>query len=36
MYNLHIIRDLAEKHGFNYTENEPLSKHTTFKIGGNA
>ena len=36
MYNLQIIRDLAEKHGFNYTENEPLSKHTTFKIGGNA
>ena len=36
MYNLQIIRDLAEKYGFNYTENEPLSKHTTFKIGGDA
>lgn len=36
MYNLQIIRDLADKHGFSYTENEPLSKHTTFKIGGNA
>ena len=36
MCNLQIIRDLAEKHGFSYTEQEPLSKHTTFKIGGNA
>ncbi len=36
MYNLQIIRDLAEKNGFSYTENEPLSRHTTFKIGGNA
>lgn len=36
MCNLQIIRDLAEKHGFSYTEQEPLSKHTTFRIGGNA
>lgn len=27
MYNLQIIRDLAEKHGFNYTENEPLRRY---------
>lgn len=36
MYNLQIIRDLSEKLGFSYIEQEPLSKHTTFKIGGNA
>lgn len=36
MYNLQIIRDLADKSGFSYIEQEPLSKHTTFKIGGNA
>lgn len=36
MSNLQIIRDLADTLGFNYIENEPLSKHTTFKIGGNA
>ncbi len=36
MYDLQIIRDLATKFGFEYTEQEPLSKHTTFKIGGNA
>ncbi len=36
MYDLQIIRDLAEKNGLSYTENEPLSRHTTFKIGGNA
>lgn len=36
MSDLQIIRDLADKHGFTYTEQEPLSRHTTFKIGGNA
>lgn len=36
MYDLQIIRELASKLGFNYIENEPLSKHTSFKIGGNA
>lgn len=36
MYDLQIIRDLATQYGFSYTEQEPLSKHTTFKIGGNA
>lgn len=36
MYDLQIIRDIAEKHGFSYIENEPLSRHTTFKIGGEA
>ena len=36
MYDLQIIRDLAKDSGFNYTENEPLKKHTSFKIGGNA
>lgn len=36
MYNLQIIRDLADKYGFSYIEQEPLSKHTTFRIGGNA
>lgn len=36
MSDLQIIRDLAENSGFNYTEQEPLSRHTTFKIGGNA
>lgn len=36
MYDLQIIRDLAEKRGFSYIEGEPLSKHTTFKIGGKA
>lgn len=36
MYDLQIIRDLAKDSGFNYIENEPLKKHTSFKIGGNA
>lgn len=36
MYDLQIIRDLADKFSFNYIENEPLKKHTSFKIGGNA
>ncbi len=36
MSNLQIIRDLAERLGFRYVENEPLSKHTSFKIGGEA
>lgn len=36
MYNLQIIRDLSKESGFTYIENEPLKKHTTFKIGGEA
>ncbi len=36
MTNLHLIRDLAEKVGFEYLENEPLCRHTSFKIGGDA
>lgn len=36
MYDLQIIKESAEKSGFNYIENEPLCKHTSFKIGGNA
>lgn len=36
MYDLQIIRDLAVKNGFEYIENEPLSRHTSFKIGGDA
>lgn len=36
MYDLQIIKDKAEKLGFEYIENEPLSKHTSFKIGGEA
>lgn len=36
MSNLQLIKDSAEKFGYNYIENEPLSKHTSFKIGGNA
>lgn len=36
MYDLQIIKDLADKLGFDYIEQEPLKKHTTFKIGGNA
>lgn len=36
MYDLQIIRDLAVNNGFEYIEQEPLSKHTSFKIGGNA
>lgn len=36
MYDLQIIRDLAEKNGFDIIENEPLKNHTSFKIGGNA
>ncbi len=36
MYDLQIIIDLAQKHGFSYVENEPLKKHTSFKIGGEA
>lgn len=36
MSNLQIIRDLADDLGFSYIENEPLKKHTTFKIGGEA
>ena len=36
MANLQIIKNLADTLGFNYIENEPMCKHTTFKIGGNA
>ncbi|MBQ8861050.1 MAG: UDP-N-acetylmuramate dehydrogenase [Ruminococcus sp.] len=36
MSNLQIIRDLADDLGFSYIENEPLKKHTSFKIGGEA
>ncbi|MDO4747746.1 MAG: UDP-N-acetylmuramate dehydrogenase [Eubacteriales bacterium] len=36
MYDLQIIRDLADELGFSYIDEEPLSKHTSFKIGGNA
>ena len=36
MSNLQLIKDSAEKFGYNYIENEPLSKHTSFKIGGPA
>lgn len=36
MYNLQIIRDLSKESGFTCIENEPLKKHTTFKIGGDA
>ena len=36
MYDLQIIRDLAAESGFEYIENEPLSNHTSFKIGGKA
>ncbi len=36
MYDLQIIRDLAVKSGFEYIENEPMSHHTSFKIGGEA
>lgn len=36
MYDLQIIRELSDKLGFEYIENEPLKKHTSFKIGGEA
>ncbi|MBE6824114.1 MAG: UDP-N-acetylmuramate dehydrogenase [Ruminococcaceae bacterium] len=36
MYDIQIIKDLAEQLGFSFIENEPLSRHTSFKIGGDA
>lgn len=29
-----FIREICEKHGASYTENEPLAPYTSFKIGG--
>lgn len=36
MYNIDNVLDIASKNGFEIKENESMSKHTTFKIGGNA
>lgn len=36
MYNIENVLDIARKNGFEIKENESMSKHTTFKIGGNA
>lgn len=36
MYDLQIIKAKAKEFGLSYTEQEPLKKHTSFKIGGNA
>ncbi len=36
MSNLQIIKELSKKYKFEYIENEPLKKHTSFKIGGEA
>lgn len=36
MADLQIIKELSDKLGISYTMQEPMSKHTTFKIGGNA
>ncbi len=36
MYDLQIIKAKALELGFSYIEQEPLKKHTSFKIGGNA
>ncbi len=35
MSNINAVRDTAIKVGCAYSDNEPLSKYTTFKIGGN-
>lgn len=34
MANLQIIKDLSDKLNIEYIANEPLKKHTSFKIGG--
>lgn len=36
MYYIHSIIEIANKYGFVVKENESMSKHTSFKIGGNA
>lgn len=36
MYNIENVLEIARKYGFEIKENESMSKHTTFKIGGNA
>lgn len=36
MYNIENVLNIARKNGFDIKENEAMSKHTTFKIGGNA
>lgn len=36
MYNIENVLEIASKYGFEIKENESMSKHTTFKIGGNA
>ncbi len=36
MYNIQNVLEIASKYGFEIKENESMSKHTSFKIGGNA
>ncbi len=36
MYDIQIIKDIAKKYDISFIENEPLSRHTSFKIGGEA
>ncbi len=36
MYDIQIIKDIAIKYDISFLENEPLSRHTSFKIGGEA
>ncbi len=33
--HLNALVDIAERHGCKYLTQEPLSRHTTFKVGGN-
>ena len=36
MYNLEMFKKESKNIGYEIFINEPMSKHTTFKIGGNA
>ena len=36
MYYVHSVIEIARRYGFEVKMNESMSKHTTFKIGGNA
>lgn len=36
MYNIQNVLEIAKRNGFEIKENESMSKHTSFKIGGNA
>ena len=36
MYYVNSIIEIAGRYGFEVKRNESMSRHTTFKIGGNA